>query len=87
MDTCLHLLPRVHHPLHCGLLGHRLQCDVGIDVDGDVGHFGSLFMILALFLLSFLRFCRLDWSMLVVHLELLTVLLQNLLVNFVPKVT
>jgi hypothetical protein len=87
MDTCLHLLPRVHHPLHCGLLGHLWQCEVGIDVDVDVGHFGSLFRLLALFLLPFLRFWRLDWSMLVVHLELLTVLLQNLLVNFVPKVT
>ena len=87
-DTCLHLLPWVHHPLHCGLLGHLGQSEVGIDVDVDVCNFGSsLLRLLVLLLFPFLRFWRLDCGMLVVHLQFFTILLQYLLVNFVAKVT
>ena len=87
-DTCLHLLPWVHHPLHCGLLGHLGQSEVGIDVDVNVCNFGSsLLRLLVLLLFPFLRFWRLDCGMLVVHLQFFTILLQYLLVNFVAKVT
>lgn len=87
-DTCLHLLPWVHHLLHCGLLGHLGQSEVGIDVDVDVCHFGSsLLRHLVLLLFPLLRFWRLDCGMLTIHLQFFTILLKNLLVNFVAKVT
>lgn len=88
VETCLYLLPWVHHPLHCGLLGYLGQSEVGIDVDVNVCNFGSsLFRLLVLLLFPLLRFWRLDCSMLVVHLKFFTILLKYLLVNFEAKVT